>query len=255
MATTRSDAVTQEQRIIIRSTYARILRQLHKDAEADALEKSQQMPEPTIDEQLPVPVASDNKATAATVSGAPTGAHAHALKKQADDSPVSVQDLTGAELNNALISVDQFFALTGLTPQSLAAMGGSIASSSASLVPTQAAAVAAVRAGVTLVPPSEVTTTASGLAYSRVTQTFSGTVTVMNIGSSAIIGPLQIVINGLPVTVTTMNATGKFAGTPYLTVPTTGLAPGQSVTASVQFSNPSNAAIELTPSIYSGSVQ
>ena len=48
-----------------------------------------------------------------------------------------------------------------------------------------------------LLPPSEVATTASGLAYSRVSQTFNGTVTIKNISSSAINGPLQIVFTGL----------------------------------------------------------
>jgi hypothetical protein len=89
IATTRSDAVTQEQRIIIRSTYARILRQLHKDAEADALEKSLQMPEPTADEQLPVPVASDPKAPTATVSGeiSPVENQASSSKSQQGSTP------------------------------------------------------------------------------------------------------------------------------------------------------------------------
>jgi hypothetical protein len=48
---------------------------------------------------------------------------------------------------------------------------------------------------------------------------------------------------------------GDLSGTPYLTVPAAaGLAPGQSVTISVQFSNPSNATINFTPAIYSGSI-
>jgi hypothetical protein len=57
----------------------------------------------------------------------------------------------------------------------------------------------------------------------------------------------------MPATVTLVNATGKLSGTPYLTVPTASLAPGQSVTVGVQFKNPSNATINLTPAIYSGS--
>ena len=53
-----------------------------------------------------------------------------------------------------------------------------------------------------VVLPNQVATTASGLAYSRVTQTFNGTVTLNNISSSAISGPLQILFLGLPATVT-----------------------------------------------------
>ena len=44
------------------------------------------------------------------------------------------------------------------------------------------------------VPPSQVVTTASGLAYSRVTQTFNGTVTTRNTSSTGINGPFQIVL-------------------------------------------------------------
>jgi hypothetical protein len=173
--------------------------------------------------------------------------------KHLNDFPVNPVDLTGQELANSIISVSQFLALANLTPQSLASMGGGIASFSASLIPNQALALAAVTAGGTLVLPSQVATTASGLAYSRVSQTFNGTVTLKNISSSAITGPLQILFTGMPATVTLVNATGKLSGTPYLTVPTASLAPGQSVTVGVQFKNPSNATINLTPAIYSGS--
>jgi hypothetical protein len=103
------------------------------------------------------------------------------------------------------------------------------------------------------VSPSQVATTASGLAYSRVSQTFSGTVTITNISGSAISGPLQILLTGMTAGVTLVNATGSLSGTPYMTVPMSGsLAPGQSVTVSVQFKNPLNATINFTPALYSG---
>jgi hypothetical protein len=106
-----------------------------------------------------------------------------------------------------------------------------------------------------IVPPSQVSTTASGLAYSRVTQTFNGTVAIQNIGSAAINGPLEIVFTSLTPGVTVADASGIFAGSPYITVPVSGsLAPGQSATVSVQFKNPANAAINFTPVIYSGSI-
>jgi hypothetical protein len=108
-----------------------------------------------------------------------------------------------------------------------------------------------------VVPSSEVATIASGLAYSRVSQTFNGTVTLTNIGASSVSGPLQVVFTGLTSSVTLANATGNLSGTPspYLTVPAVAsLTPGQSVTVSVQFKNPSNAVINFTPVIYSGSI-
>jgi hypothetical protein len=175
--------------------------------------------------------------------------------KQADNFPTNPVALSGAELSNAIISTDKFLALANLTPTSLAALGGSISIFSGSLIPSQGAALAAVQAGLTLVPSNSVAITSSGLAYSRVTQTFNGTVTVTNNGNGALTGPLEIVFNGLPASVTMMNSTGNFAGTPYLTVPTASLAAGQSATAVVQFRNPSNVTVNLTPTIYFGSVQ
>ena len=79
-----------------------------------------------------------------------------------------------------------------------------------------------------VVLPSQVATTTSGLAYSRVSQTFNGTVTLTNISGSAISGPLQILFMGMPINVTLVNATANLSGTPYLTVPAViSLAAGQ----------------------------
>jgi hypothetical protein len=99
---------------------------------------------------------------------------------------------------------------------------------------------------------TQVVTTASGLAYSRVTQTFNGTVTIKNVSSSSIGGPFQIVFMSLPSGVTLTNALGTYKGNPYITVNVVTLGPGQSATVSVQFSNPSNVTINVSPVIYSG---
>jgi hypothetical protein len=111
--------------------------------------------------------------------------------------------------------------------------------------------------GVSLSPQPSVSiaTTASGLAYSRVSQTFNGTVTVRNVSSSAISGPFQIVFTSLPAGVVLANQSGWW-GNPVITVPSiTALGPGQSSTVAVQFKNPSNAKITFTPRIYSGSLK
>jgi len=106
-----------------------------------------------------------------------------------------------------------------------------------------------------VVPPSQIATTASGLAYSRVTKTFNGTVTIQNISGSPINGPFQIVFFWLTSNVTLANETGDLSGTPYLAIPGVGsLAPGQKATVTVQFKDPSNAPINFTPVIYSGSI-
>jgi len=99
----------------------------------------------------------------------------------------------------------------------------------------------------------QVAVTSSGLAYSRVSQTFSGTVTIKNMGTTAISGPLQLLFVGMPASVTLVNATGNVSTTPYMTI-AAGLAPGQSVTVNVQFKNPSNSTMNLTPAVYSGSI-
>jgi hypothetical protein len=105
------------------------------------------------------------------------------------------------------------------------------------------------------VPTAQITTTASGLAYSRVTQTFNGTVTIRNVSSAPISGPFQIVFTSLTAGVTLADATGTFAGNPFITVPLSGgLGPGQSTSVAVQFRNPANAAINFTPVVYSGSL-
>jgi hypothetical protein len=59
-----------------------------------------------------------------------------------------------------------------------------------------------------LVPLSQVATTASGLAYSRVSQTFDGSLTLTNLSAGAIGGPVQILFTGLSPGVTLANATG-----------------------------------------------
>jgi len=106
-----------------------------------------------------------------------------------------------------------------------------------------------------VLPPSEVAATASGLAYSRVTRTFNGTVTITNISSGTISGPFSILLTGLTTGVTVANATGTFSGSPYLTVPAVAsLAPGQSATVGVQFDDPSFGTINFTPVVYSGSL-
>jgi hypothetical protein len=103
-----------------------------------------------------------------------------------------------------------------------------------------------------IIPSTQVATTASGLAYSRVTQTFNGTVTVKNIGTTMIAGPLEVVFTALPSGVTLANATGSIGGLTYLTLSSASLVPGQSATVNVQFQNPGNVQINFTPVIYSG---
>jgi len=115
--------------------------------------------------------------------------------------------------------------------------------------------------GVPIVQPAltstlltQVLATSSGLAYSRVSQTFNGTVTITNTSSSTITGPFQIVFDALTAGVALMNMTSTFGGWPYVTTPGVGsLAPGQSASVNVQLKDPSNAVINANLVVYSGS--
>lgn len=105
-----------------------------------------------------------------------------------------------------------------------------------------------------LLSSTQVSYQASGLAYSRASKTFNGTLTITNISSSEIVGPFQIVLDSLTAGVMLTNATSTFGEWPFITVQDVGsLVPGQSATVNVQFSNPSNTSINFTPLIYSGS--
>ena len=107
-----------------------------------------------------------------------------------------------------------------------------------------------------VIPPTQVSTKASGLAYSRVSQTFNGTVTITNISGGSLSGPFQLLLNSLTDGVALVNANGMSNGDPYVTIPNlASLAAGQSVTVAVQFRNPANATVHFTPEVYSGSFQ
>jgi len=92
----------------------------------------------------------------------------------------------------------------------------------------------------------------SAVSYSPGAQTYKGTVTITNTGLAPIKGPFQLLFTQLPSGVAVVNASGQIAGTYYIKTPPATLAPGQVLTVSVQFSNPSNVAITYTPVITQG---
>jgi hypothetical protein len=103
---------------------------------------------------------------------------------------------------------------------------------------------------------SSVAVTTSAFVLNRLTQTYSGTITIANSSSSALQRPLTLVLNNLTAGVTAISPTGTLtAQSPYYLVPGSGtsLGPGQTATVAVQFSNPANAKIVFVPKTYSGS--
>ena len=105
--------------------------------------------------------------------------------------------------------------------------------------------------------PLEVTSksaiTASGLAFSRVTQLSTGTVTVTNNSGATMAGPIHVVMDNLTAGVTASGPDGTTDGKPYVSSPG-GLAAGQSVTLTLKFTNPSRGAITFAPRVYSGNL-
>ncbi len=99
---------------------------------------------------------------------------------------------------------------------------------------------------------SQTTVTGSGLLYNRVTQVFSGTMTIMNNGAQAIAGPIELVLTNLSSGVTMQNAAGANGGSPYISTPLS-IPAGGSVTLTVQFKNTTNVPVSYTPKVYSGS--
>jgi hypothetical protein len=106
---------------------------------------------------------------------------------------------------------------------------------------------------------SQVQVTTTGMIFSRATSTYNGTLTIKNIGSTPIAAPLQSVFANLSAAATLTNATGTvpagpYAGAFYITVPgNSPLAPGASVTISVQFRETGTGGISYVPKTLSGS--
>lgn len=99
-------------------------------------------------------------------------------------------------------------------------------------------------------------TTKSSLTYDPISKTFNGTLTITNEGDRTITGPVNVVLNSLAYGVTLANATGSYGKWPYIVIPKTqSLAPGQSASVKVRFSNPNGAYIDYDPEPYSGSMK
>ena len=100
---------------------------------------------------------------------------------------------------------------------------------------------------------SQVSVASSGLVYNRSTQQFGGTMTLTNTGTSALNFSFEVVLTNLPTGVTLANASGYTAdGNPYILVDLPGgaLAPGQSVSFTVQFSNPTRKLLQYGAMIF-----
>ena len=92
----------------------------------------------------------------------------------------------------------------------------------------------------------------SGLTLNRTTGLMSGTVTFTNMSNADVKGTLLLRLDNLTTGVTLANATGMQNGAPTITLPTSMLAPGESVTVTTSFQNPNRLLVSYTPKLFDG---
>jgi uncharacterized protein len=100
---------------------------------------------------------------------------------------------------------------------------------------------------------SQVQITSSGLAYSRLSKQYTGTVTITNASGSSINAPLQLVLSNLTSGAALANASGVSPSGPYITTLDSGtLAPGTSATVTIRILAPQAASPTFAPLVFSG---
>jgi hypothetical protein len=106
---------------------------------------------------------------------------------------------------------------------------------------------------------SRVAVTRSGFTFNRATGTFFQTLTIRNTSSTAITGPISLVLEGLPAGVRLVNASGTTQnvgqpGSPYVDLlgPDGVLAPGATLTVVLEFDNPRKVGITYTTRVLAG---
>jgi hypothetical protein len=92
--------------------------------------------------------------------------------------------------------------------------------------------------------------TQSGLTLNRTTQQMSGTLSFTNQSTTTYDGVLMARLDLLSDGVTLANRSGSQGGAPTLTVTSAHLAPGQTVTFPLVFTNPAHVAIGYTPRLF-----
>jgi hypothetical protein len=96
--------------------------------------------------------------------------------------------------------------------------------------------------------PGAIVITSSALVYSRVSKTYHGTLTIENNSSNAISGTVTVALNNLTPGVTFLG--DPVQGTPEVVFTLSSpLAPGQSASLPISFSDPTNTLIQFTPAI------
>jgi lysophospholipase L1-like esterase len=90
----------------------------------------------------------------------------------------------------------------------------------------------------------------SGLAWNRVTNKYSASITLTNTSGATLAGPFHLVFNNLTPGATLDNATGMRDGAPYIAITGTSIAAGSSITVPLVYSNPDKAPIGYTNKVF-----
>jgi outer membrane protein assembly factor BamB len=100
---------------------------------------------------------------------------------------------------------------------------------------------------------AQVKVTGSVYVLNRLSRLYTSTMTVTNISSSPINGPIQTVLVNLSAGITLVNGAGTRNGSPYVVVTNGTLNPGASLNVALQFTNPGSVYLTFKPVTYSGS--
>ncbi len=105
-----------------------------------------------------------------------------------------------------------------------------------------------------IAPVNNVAVSRGSPVRDRRTGTYAQQVTITNNNAGALSGPFYLVLDSLGTNATLSNATGVTSvytptGSSYITIPGGSLAAGGSATVTLQFTNPTNAAITYTPRV------
>ena len=101
---------------------------------------------------------------------------------------------------------------------------------------------------------SKISVKSGGLVYNRTTRQFSQTLTITNVGGTAIVGPIELVLQNLN-NGSLVNASGTSQGSPYITDLSSGtMGAGQTLTITLIFADPTLASITYAPEFLAGSM-
>ncbi|MDB5951986.1 MAG: endonuclease/exonuclease/phosphatase [Massilia sp.] len=95
--------------------------------------------------------------------------------------------------------------------------------------------------------------TLTGATLNRVTGKYTGKFAFTNKTGAAINGPFMFELSGLTAGVTLDNASGSHNGAVYVSLGNTSIAPNETISTPLTFTNPSKATIGYTPVVYAGS--